>query len=64
MAKSVEQPMEEKYTIASDAFPKYKELPLPKRINLSNLLNSLIDGWCMVVTRVFPAYGNYKIQIS
>lgn len=50
-----EQPIEEKYSIASDAFPKYKEQPLPKRISLSNLLNSLLDGWCIVVTTVFPA---------
>lgn len=38
------QPIEEKYIIASEAFPKYKELPLPKRISLSNLLKILLDG--------------------
>lgn len=42
---SGEQPMVEKYFIASDALPKYKELPFPRSISLSNLQNSLLDGW-------------------
>ena len=61
MAMSGEQPNEEKYSIASEALPKYKELPLLKRISLSNLLNSLLDGWCIVVTIVLP---DYKAQVN
>lgn len=44
IAISGAQPIEEKYVIDSEAFPKYKELPLPKRMSLSNLLNILLDG--------------------
>lgn len=57
IAISGKHPMDEKYTIASEVFPKYNEFPLLKRISLSNLLNRRLEGWCIVVTTVFPAYA-------
>lgn len=44
MAIRGEQPIDEKYTIASEAFPEYREHPFPNRISLSNVMNNRLDG--------------------
>lgn len=64
IARRGAQPIEEKYSISSEIFPKYKELPLSKRINSSNFLKSLLDGWWIVVTTVLPAYNTNKVNFS
>ncbi|XP_044500262.1 probable disease resistance protein At4g27220 [Mangifera indica] len=52
MAMRGEQPIEEKYGMASKAFPEYKELPLPNRMSLSNSLKSVRKLFLCVVVRL------------